>query len=423
MKKTLPLIIAGILVLGGIGATLYFFASELFFLPWSQQPDYTYIEESTVIQSDDVYEDFVIDPSVEGSLEEQVVAREITEDIQESEESNVQREPETIVANFFSDLEKPRMMVMSPYGDVIVSDIKTQAVYALIDADGDYRAEKRITIIDKLNNPHGLAFHAHDLYIAETDKVRVLRNVRQGYGFDKNEIIISNLTDASGHFTRTIRIHDDMLYLTAGSSCNACVEKNENRAAWIRFTLDGKEKTILAQGLRNTVGFVRSPYTGEWYGVDNGRDWLGDILPPEEVNILREGAHYGWPFCYGEGIRDTSVAGTFDCTTTVNPVWQMGAHTAPLGLALYTGEMFPEYKGDLLIAQHGSWNSTKPVGYKVVRIDMNDQGQPQSEYTFLDIFLSGQTVKGRPVDVLVGTKGEIYITDDFAGRVYVMYKQ
>ncbi len=423
MKKTIALIVASTLILGGIVFALYFFASEFFFLPWNQKPDYTYIEESTVVKGGDLYEDFVIDPSVEGTLEEQVTAREVTEEMKVDQGNEPEKEPETIVANFFSELEKPRMMTLSPYGDVIVSDIKTQAVYALIDADGDYRAEKRITIIDKLNNPHGLAFHNNDLYIAETDKVRVLRNVRQGYGFDSNEIIISNLTDASGHFTRTIRIHDDMLYLTAGSSCNACVEKNENRAAWIRFTLDGKEKTIIARGLRNTVGFVQSPYTKEWYGVDNGRDWLGDLLPPEEINVLREGAHYGWPFCYGDAIRDSSIPGTFDCATTTNPVWQIAAHTAPLGLAFYTGEMFPEYKGDLLIAQHGSWNSTKPVGYKVVRLDMNEQGQPQSEQTFLDIFLSGQTVKGRPVDVLVGKKGEVYITDDFAGRMYVMYKQ
>ncbi len=423
MKKILALSVAIILVAGGIGVALYFFASEFFFLPWNQKPDYTYIEESATIQESGLYEDFVIDPSVEGSLEDQVVAREVTDEMKTEQEGDSNREPETIVANFFSDLEKPRMMALSPYGDVVISDIKTQAVYALIDADGDYRAEKRITIIDKLNNPHGLAFHGNDLYIAETDKVRVLRNVRQGYGFDKNEVIISNLTDASGHFTRTIRIHDDMLYLTAGSSCNACVEKNENRAAWIRFTLEGKEKTILARGLRNTVGFVRSPYTGEWYGVDNGRDWLGDLLPPEEINVLREGAHYGWPFCYGDAIRDSSIPGTFDCATTETPFWQMAAHTAPLGIVFYTGEMFPEYKGDLLIAQHGSWNSTKPVGYKVVRIDLNEQEQPQGEHTFLDIFLTGQTVKGRPVDVLVGRRGEVYISDDFAGRVYVMYKQ
>ncbi len=424
MQKTLAFIISFIVVIAAVLGVAYFFFSQHLFLPWNQQADYTFLEEPIAVKTE---ESFELDPTVQGGFDEQITVQEVDvpfSDIEHNQGGDAGGQPlETVVQVYYSQLSKPRMMTLDPYGNIVVSDIKASAVYAIIDTDGDYVADEKKLIIGNLNNPHGVAFHGTDLYIAETDKVRVLRNVHEGYGFDRNEVIITNLTDNSGHFTRTLKIINDQLYVTVGSSCNVCVERNENRAALLRFNLDGSNKEVIATGLRNTVDFEQSPFDQALYGVDNGRDWLGDQLPPEELNRIEIGAHYGWPYCYGNQVRDESFEGNFDCTQTKAPLWEMGAHVAPLGLAFYNGSMFPEFFGDVLIAQHGSWNSTVPVGYKVVRVDMDEHQQPRGQEDLLDIFLRGDSVRGRPVDVMVGKNGEIYVTDDFAGRIYVMVKK
>jgi glucose/arabinose dehydrogenase len=421
MQRIIALIISLGVVVGALLALAYFFFSQSYFLPWNQKPNYTFLDQPLSVTQQ---EDFEIDPTVQGSLEDQIVIQQVDVDYTDID-SALQEEvaPETIVANFYDKLQKPRGMTLSPYGDLVVGDIKSDAVYVLIDEDGDFTADTKITLIDGLNNPHSVFFYGKDLYIGETDKVRVLYNVYEGYGFDANRVIIDNLTDASGHFTRTVRVIDDKLYVSVGSSCNTCIESNENRATVLRYNLDGTGKEIFAQGLRNTVDFEKSPFDGKIYGVENGRDWLGDLLPAEEVNVLTQGSHYGWPFCYSNQVYDEEFGGDFDCSRTQGPVWEMQAHTAPLGITFYNGNMFPEWYGDALITQHGSWNSTVPVGYKVERLDFDEQNNIIGQEDLLTIFLRGETVRGRPVDVLVGSKGEIYFSDDFAGRIYVMYKQ
>jgi len=411
MKNIISFLVAFAVVVALVIGVVYFVFSKQNFLPWDQLHQEEYLQEPLVIDSSS-FED--------GSLvvtETDVAYQSLAEVVNEEN-----REKVVVIANYFNDIQKPRFMTLSPYGDIVVSDIKTNEVYAIIDEDGDFKGDTKITIISNLNNPHGVLFHNGDLYIAETDKVRVLRGVDSQYRYNGNDVLISGLSDVSGHFTRTIQIIDNKLYVSIGSSCNACIERDDNRASILRYDLNGTNREVYASGLRNTVGFIQSPFDGQLYGLDNGRDWLGDRLPPEELNIIQKG-HYGWPYCYGDKVRDDSIEGSFDCESTQPPLWLLPAHVAPFGLRFYQGEMFSEFNGDLLIAQHGSWNATSPVGYKVSRLDFDEQNKPTEAFDFLDVFLSGDTVKGRPVDILIGTKGEVYVTDDFAGRIYVMYKQ
>lgn len=325
---------------------------------------------------------------------------------------------ETVTKTFSRGYKKPRMMVISPFGDLIVTDMNEGVVYAVKDTDGDYVEDERITIIENLDNPHGLAFAGNDLYIAQTSEIRVLRGLKSDYKYVSNSVILKNLSDHKGHVTRTIKIIDGKLYISVGSSCNICKEEDNNRAKILRSNLDGTQLEVVASGLRNSVGFVQSPLDGFIYATDNQRDWLGDELPPDEINKIEFGKSYGWPNCYGDNVLDTTL-GLFECNSQEKPFITLGAHVAPLGLMFYSGKMFPEYKDDLFVALHGSWNSTTPVGYEVVRFE---DGKSGLKTHFGPKLIDGRNIKGRPVDIIEGKNGEIYISDDFANKIWVMYK-
>ncbi len=224
-----------------------------------------------------------------------------------------------------------------------------------------------------------------------------------------------------GHFTRTIRILRDKLYVSVGSSCNVCIEADQTRAAIQQCDLNGKNCLVFAKGIRNAVGFIQ--YNDKIYATENGRDWLGDNLPPDELNIIEEGGNYGWANCYGKNVHDTN----FDKNTYIrNPCMEpferesfvdLPAHVAPLGLTAYTGDTFPkEYRGKLFIALHGSWNSSKPVGYKIVTVDP----ETREVKDFATGFLGNGVVYGRPVDIMNFRDG-LLVTDDNQGRIYRIY--
>ena len=241
--------------------------------------------------------------------------------------------------------------------------------------------------------------------------------------------MVANLPSDGGHFTRTLLVHQDHLLVSVGSSCNICDEQDHRRAAVVRYNLDGSGETLFADGLRNSVGMTLHPTTGEIWATNNDRDNLGDDVPPDRVNILREGGFYGWPFCYlphQPNPEYRRVAGR--CAEAIGPAVTLPAHSAPLGLAFYVGEMFPtEYRGDLFVALHGSWNRSVPIGYQVVRVRLENgraAGEPQP---FVSGWLEGRRRSlgrasgigwGRPVDVLVMPDGSMLISDDEAGRIY-----
>ena len=321
----------------------------------------------------------------------------------------------------------PRMMEFID-GVLFVSIPAQGKVIALPDDDRDFKADRVVTVIDKLGNPHGLVYYNSWLYIAEEERVvRVKLDKDLKADMSTLEVLIGKIPNErlphGGHFTRTIKIFNNSLYLSAGSSCNVCYEADSRRAAITKCDLDGQDCKMFAKGLRNAVGFVFHPVTGEVYATENGRDLLGDDLPPDEVNLVEEGKDYGWPICYGRQIHDTdfdkNVYVRNPCEDTEPSFVDLQAHSAPLGLAFYFGNNFPEeYHGDLFVGYHGSWNRGEPTGYKVVRIDIDGKK--------VEDFVTGwlkedRTVIGRPVDIVIADDGSMFVSDDNAGKIYRIY--
>ncbi len=315
----------------------------------------------------------------------------------------------------------PRLMEIKD--DIIFVSLTSMGkVVALPDMDDDKKADEIVTVIDGLDRPHGMAFHKDWLYIAEEDKVirvKYLGNL----AVDRNSV--EKLLDlpSGGHFTRTIRIFDDSLFISVGSSCDVCYEDNQMRAAITKCDLDGKNCAVFARGSRNAVGFVFHPETKEMWATENGRDNLGEDLPPDEINIIKEGKDYGWPICYGDRIHDTdfdkNVYVRDPCSETEPAEVELQAHSAPLGLGFYFGDKFPEeYKGNLFVGFHGSWNRKEPTGYKVVRIMFDGSGYSVEDFAVG--WLRGQNVLGRPVDV-VEKDGDLYVSADNAGKIYRIF--
>jgi glucose/arabinose dehydrogenase len=331
------------------------------------------------------------------------------------------------ISVFAQDVDGARMMTFSPGGTLLVSESGEGKVVALPDPKHAGKAGRRVTVLDGLNEPHGVAFYEGKLFVAENDKAC-------RYDWDEANLRASNpkrladLPAGGGHSTRTLLFHGAKMYVSAGSSCNVCIEKDSRRAAVMEFNLDGSGQKIFAKGLRNAVGLAVNPKTDTVWATVNGRDWLGDDLPPEViVDLGKTGGDFGWPYCYGDRVPDPNFTKPGDdrCKNVARPEVQMQAHSAPLGLAFYEGSEFPaEYRNNLFVAFHGSWNRSVPTGYKVVRVKLDDQGQPQGgAEDFITGWLApGETKKGRwmgrPVGIVFGGDGAMYLSDDSAGVIY-----
>ncbi|MGE5707083.1 MAG: PQQ-dependent sugar dehydrogenase [Bacteroidota bacterium] len=320
---------------------------------------------------------------------------------------------------FAENLPGVRFMALSPTGELTVSRPKAGQILLLPDRNGDGRADRTIVFARKLDRPHGLAWKGGALYVAETGAILKLED-RNGDGVsEKQETLTRDLPAGGGHWTRTLVFGPDGgMYVSVGSSCNACREKDPRRATVLRFSPDGKRLTIFARGLRNSVGLAFHPITKELWGTDNGRDYLGDDLPPDELNAIKQGGDYGWPGCYGDKRVDPSFGTRASCEKTLSPALSFPAHVAPLGIAFYTGKKFPsEYQNDAFVAFHGSWNKSKPDGYKVIRVRFR-QGRPTGWKDFATGFLRNGEAWGRPVDVLVARDGALLVSDDKGGRIF-----
>jgi glucose/arabinose dehydrogenase len=331
------------------------------------------------------------------------------------------------ISVFANEIDSARMLVFSPGGVLIVSESGEGKVVALPDPQHSGKAARTVTVLEGLNEPHGLAFYQGKLYVAENNRLR-------RYDWDESNLRASNpktLTDlpgAGGHSTRTVVFNGGKMYVSAGSSCNVCVEKDPHRAAVMEFNPDGTGQKIFAKGLRNAVGLAVNPKTDTVWATVNGRDMLGDDLPPEViVDLGRNGGDFGWPYCYGDHVPDPTFTKPGDdrCQTVIGPKVQMQAHSAPLGLAFYEGSQFPaEYQNNIFVAFHGSWNRSIPTGYKIVRVKLDDNGQPvDGSEDFITGWLApGETRKGRwmgrPVGIVFGSDGSMYISDDSAGVIY-----
>jgi len=321
---------------------------------------------------------------------------------------------------FAAGLDKPRFMTFDEHSTLYVSLPRSGKIMALPDRDRDGIADRVVTFAEGLDLPHGLAWDKGWLVVAETGRLLRLRDRDLDLSADESEVLTRDLPAGDGHWTRTVVVgRDGSYFVSAGSSCNVCLEKDSRRASITRFNPEGGEGTLFSRGLRNSVGLAVHPATGELWGSDNGRDLLGDELPPEEINLIVEGGDYGWPFCYGDGEPDPDFGSPQRCAGTLPPTVKMQAHSAPLGIAFGAGSNFPEpYRSMLFVAFHGSWNRTVPTGYKLVGIPFSD-GRPVGPVTdFATGWLAGATAWGRPVAPIIGPDGALYLSDDRSGAVY-----
>lgn len=307
----------------------------------------------------------------------------------------------------FAHVADARFMALGPDGAIYVSEPNLGQIVRLVDTGRGVADSVRI-VASGLDEPHGLAFHAGALYIAaHTGVVRLANGV---------QTILNHYTGGGGHWTRTIVFGgppDSAMYVSIGSSCNLCVERDSDRAVIMRYDADGSHGRVFARGLRNAVGLAFEPGTGALWATVNERDNIEpnhEDLPPDRLDIVRDGGDYGWPYCYGDHVPNPEYHDSARCASEIPPVLGFQAHSAPLGLAFY--------RGDILVAFHGSWNRRIPTGAKVVRVHLAN-GHPSGYDDFVTGWQRSNGSRwGRPVDVLVARDGSVLISDDFAGAIY-----
>ena len=324
------------------------------------------------------------------------------------------------VSVFAAGLDGPRMLAFSQAGDLFVSLPRAGQVVVLPDRDGDGTADRIQVFAEDLDRPHGLTFHGADLVVAENGRLLRLEDGDGDLAADRVTVLSTDLPGGGGHWTRSLAdAPDGGFFVSAGSSCNACRERDARRAAVLKIPTGGGPAEIFARGLRNSVGLAVHPETGDLWGSDNGRDWLGDDLPPEEINRIAADGDYGWPYCYGQRVPDPEFGTAARCRKTIPPAVEMQAHSAPLGIAFGFGLAFPaHYRNMLYVAFHGSWNRSVPTGYKLVGIPFAG-GRPAGPVeNVITGWLQGSSAWGRPVDPVVGPDGALYLSDDRAGIVY-----
>jgi glucose/arabinose dehydrogenase len=334
------------------------------------------------------------------------------------------------------DVPSARVLIRDQAGTLLLSQTKEGKVVALPDADKDGAADEVVTILEGLREPHGMHVRCDQtdgcvLYVAETNALRSYTYDPATFKATEPQLLLE-LPSGEGHFTRTLLPHTDgkRLLIAVGSSCNVCNEENKQRASVLAYDFQTKETSTFADGLRNTVFLAEHPATKDIWGTENGRDLIGDDIPPDEINKITEGENYGWPYCYGKKVVDVDFSGTrsdTSCEQTEASFIDLPAHAAALGLAFIPAEGWPaQYQGDLLVALHGSWNRSAPSGYKVIRIPLDQNGNIEGQAVdFMTGFIEegaadGDDALGRPVGVLAEADGRILISDDKAGAVYLV---
>jgi glucose/arabinose dehydrogenase len=314
-----------------------------------------------------------------------------------------------------------RSMALGPNGTLFVGTRGEGKVYAVLDRDGNYRADQVITLAAGLNMPNGVAFRGDALYVAEVSRILRYDGIEARLGNPPKPVAInSGFPSDTHHGWKFIRFGPDgLLYVPVGAPCNICEPDPARYAAIFRIRPDGTGLEQFARGVRNTVGFDWDPATGELWFTDNGRDWLGNDRPPDELNHApRAGLHFGYPYCHGREIADPGFGARQSCGKSTPPVVELGPHVAALGMRFYTGNQFPaEYRGQIFIAEHGSWNRFPPSGYRITLVRLQDN-RPASSEVFADGWLQGLIAWGRPVDVQVMPDGALLVSDDKAGAIY-----
>jgi glucose/arabinose dehydrogenase len=317
----------------------------------------------------------------------------------------------------YADVPKARSLALGDRGTLFVSTRKSRSVYAVVENDDG--STRTIKILNDMSTPNGIAFHKGDLYVAEIDAVYRYRDVENNLeNMPDGELLDIDLPSDRSHGWRYIGFGpDDMLYIAIGAPCNSC--NKDGYAQIIRVNADGTGRETYASGVRNSVGLTWHPETDELWFTDNGRDMMGDDIPPCELNHApRQGLHFGYPFCHGGDIPDPKFGKGRQCDNYTPPAQKLGAHVAPLGLKFYTGDMFPpQYQGRIFIAEHGSWNRSRKVGYRITMVTLDGDRSVRYE-PFATGWLQNEQVSGRPVDLIVKDDGSMLVSDDFTGKIY-----
>jgi glucose/arabinose dehydrogenase len=330
------------------------------------------------------------------------------------------------ISIYASDVENARSMTLSPSGILFVGTRSAGKVFAVIDRNGDYKADEVITLARGLNSPNGVAFRDGSLYVAEVSRVLRFDSIESRLSSSSQPAVVNDKFPTDRHHGwKFMRFGPDgLLYVPVGAPCNICDSNPDRYAVIMRMRPDGTGLETFARGVRNTLGFDWHPDTKELWFTDNGRDWMGDDRPPDELNRApQSGMHFGYPYCHGADISDADFGGKRPCSEFTPPVQNLAPHVAALGMRFYTGTMFPaEYRQQIFIAEHGSWNRSTPIGYRVslVRLENN---RAVSYEPFAQGWLQDGKTWGRPVDVLVMPDGSLLVSDDRADVIYrIRYK-
>ena len=323
------------------------------------------------------------------------------------------------IAVYAADVPNARQMALGPPGVVFVGSNAAGKVYAVVDRDGGNRTVH--VVASGLNMPSGIAFRDGALYVAAVNRILRYRDVARDPAHPpKPEVVTDAYPTDPHHGWKFIAFGPDgRLYVPVGAPCNICTPPGPLHATITRIDLAGGRPEVVARGVRNSVGFDFDPANGDLWFTDNGRDWLGDDQPPDELNHLTKvGEHFGFPFCHGNGLRDPEHNAGHACSEFTPPARELGPHVAAIGMRFYTGRMSPEkYRGGVFIAEHGSWNRSTPIGYRVSFVKV-ENGRATSYEPFAAGWLKGGAASGRPADVLVMPDGALLVSDDKGGRIY-----
>jgi len=323
---------------------------------------------------------------------------------------------------YASEVPDARSLALGEKGTVFVGTRGAGKVYALVDSNQDGKVDRVLTLATGLNEPNGVAFQNGALYVAETR--RILRYDAIEEHLDnppKPTVLFEKLPAQDHHEWKFIAFGPDgKLYIPIGAPCNNCESSDPRFASLGRMNADGTGYEIFARGIRNTVGFDWQPQSHELWFTENGRDEMGDEVPPDELNRAPQaGLNFGFPYCHAGDIPDPDFGSKHRCAEFEAPVRKLGPHVAALGMRFYTGTMFPpEYRNQIFIAEHGSWNRSRKIGYRISLVTL--RGNEATDYRpFAEGWLAAnEKVWGRPVDLLILRDGSMLVSDDYAGAVY-----
>ena len=325
---------------------------------------------------------------------------------------------------YASGVPNARSMALGTKGTVFVGSRRAGKVYALVDSWHNNKADRVVTLARGLNVPNGVAFHDGSLYVAEESRLLRYDDIENHLDNPPSPGVLDvKFPVGPDHGWKFLAFGPDgWLYIAVGMPCNVCEASDQRYGTIMRMKPDGSQQEIFARGIRNSVGFDWQPGTNELWFTDNGRDGMGDTVPPDELNRAPQmGMNFGFPYCHGSDISDPEFGIKHSCSEFVPPVLNLPAHVAALGMRFYTGNMFPpDYRGQIFVAEHGSWDRSSPIGYRVTLVELRGGANYR---VFAEGWLIGRLKWGRPVDVLIMPDGALLVSDNYAGAVYrIVYR-